>query len=170
MALPSMSEDGIKHEGKLRGSLKNERFKRNSATKGIVRYDARFIGTMRRFCAKPPAPIEVDRERLQLDDDVTRVAFWNHKFLAAELDRVEAFGQVKLVLDGTYKTNAQRLVLLGIGAVHLVVDGDRVHNRLVPMMFMLAHTEDTDAYGRWALVDELALQPSSSLSVHIRWR
>jgi len=49
-------------------------------------------------------------------------------------------------MDGTFKTNIQGLVLVGVGGVYLVAEGNTVHNRWVLLMCALCASEDGLAY------------------------
>jgi hypothetical protein len=108
---------------------------------------------MERFCERPPPNVDVVLHGLALEETCTRVVFYNAAFLEEALNRIKTQGGAKLVVDGTYKTNIGKLVLVGVGSVHLVVERGIVHNRFAPLMFMLSDSEDGDAYGQ--LLDTL---------------
>ena len=144
VAESKMSDAGIDHKGLLRGSLKTQRALFMQEPR---RYDGQFTGTMRRFCENPPDGVSIlDGPEPQVTEHRTRIGFYNKKFLAEALQRIKTQGGVKLVADGTYKTNIQRLVLVCVGAVYLVPDKNEVHNRFVPLMFAVTDAEDHEAY------------------------
>ena len=153
VAEAKMSQDGIQHKGEWHGQLKGARYRESCGTRGKRYYSAEFLGTMERFCASPPANVDVVLHGMLLEEHCTRVVFYNHAFLEEALNRIKTQGGAKLVVDGTFKTNIGKLVLVGVGAVHLVVEKGIVHNRYVPLMFMLSDAEDGDAYGQ--LLDTL---------------
>ena len=156
-----LSAMGVKHGGEWLGLLKGARYR---AAKTAPRYDGEFVGTMERFCAHPPPAVTVmPGSMLELTPTRTQIVFYNAELLAEALARIVKDGKVKLVADGTYKTNKQRLVLVGLGAVYLVVEGDRVHNRFVPLMFCLADAEDHLAYA--SVIEALLEVAQTSMDV-----
>ena len=104
--------------------------------------------TLLRFCESPPESVTcvVDGPSLGVSQDCTRIVFYNEAFLREGVERVLADGAARIVVDGTYKTNVQRLVLVGLGGLCLLNDGGHIRNRWVPWLFCLTHSEDEVAY------------------------
>eukprot|EP00973_Karenia_brevis_P032665 4509766-Karenia_brevis.AAC.1 len=66
--------------------------------------------------------------------------------MATGLRLMHEMRAVKLVVDATYKTNEQKLVVVAVGPVFLHSENDKVTNRFMPLVCVLANRENEDAY------------------------
>eukprot|EP00973_Karenia_brevis_P031605 4359586-Karenia_brevis.AAC.1 len=74
--------------------------------------------------------------------------------MMAGMKRMHSQAKVKLIVDGSYKTNEQNLVIICAGPVFLHVDhldgndktDEKVTNRFMPLACVLSHRENEAAH------------------------
>ena len=130
-----LTKRGVKHKGKWRKHLENARGGWKRANEEPPRFDAEFQDTMRQFCASPPAGLQCfyEGEGWEISEHVTRIGFIHTGQLAEALQRIIDTGAVKFVIDGTYQTNVQRLVLVQV-APPLCGQEDSMPRYVIPML------------------------------------
>ena len=165
----AMTNVGVVDAGRLRRSIAGVRY-RTGRRDGAGLYGGHFVASLRRFIANPPAPVSIEPAPVSVaSEDIVRVVFYNRELLDHAMHRfVQGRGSLKLVADGTYNTNVQKLVVVCVGLVFVVNDKGRVHNRFIPLTNVLANRENEDAYavamqmlldyGRTALGEDIAEQ------------
>jgi len=143
-----MTKDQVEHRGEYYAKLEKARYAARHIEKDGKRYDGTFVATLRAFCANPKAPVTcvLNDADLVVNADVTRIVFYHDAFLREGIQRLLKDRVARIVVDGTYKTNVQRLVLVGLGGLYLVNENGHIHNRWVPWMFCLSDSEDEEAY------------------------
>jgi hypothetical protein len=108
--------------------------------------DSSVRGMLRQFVNSSPSDLSFGDH--QIDSSATRIPFTCPPLarVAYEFMMLSPAG-LAFVLDGTYKVNAQSLVLLCIGVVGLnMISSSAIVNQMIPCYFALAHVEDDGAY------------------------
>ena len=113
------------------------------AAKGTSKhYSSVCIGALQHFLRQPPGNLRVFEERCVCEDQCVRIPF-------ASVEALAWFEQCRLtsfLLDFTFSTNAEGLLLGGAGPVGLYVGEDGLpHMRFVPVIMVLSHSEDDAA-------------------------
>lgn len=121
---------------------------RHRYLQGGLSYDGKFVETFKEFCRNPPAPVTV----LQTDElpiissDVVRVVFYEAENVRLAMKYLEDKDRCVLIMDATFKTNTQELVLAGLGISVLHVDRGVVRNRFWPVVCAVSDAEDEGCY------------------------
>jgi len=126
--------------------FKNHKSACASKSKGVV--DSSVRQSLKEFVSSAPSGVYFGKH--QIDEFATRIPFTIVALAAvaaAFMSNAPADEGIKLVIDGTYKVNAQKLVLLCIGVVGIAcLASGHIVNKFIPLFFALAHVEDDGAY------------------------
>ena len=135
LAEVTMTNAGVQHDGRLRRSIAGIRYRAGQADGQTRQYSGHFVGTLKRFMLNPPVPVSVEPPPVSnVSADRVRIVFYNDELMRHAMQNfVRGTSGLKIVMDGTYKTNIQRLVLVGAGFVFVVNENDKVHNRFIPL-------------------------------------
>ena len=137
--------------------LKNQRPSLKS--RKILDYQVDCLGALEKFAREPPAGVIIHTEHMQLTEKAVRLPF-ECAFME------EYFADCTLtcfLLDFTFKTNQESLLLGAIGPCGLRQTNSGPHVRFVPVLFMLAEAEDEEAHG---LLTRLFLQKAARFGKH----
>ena len=122
---------------------------------------AQCLATLRDFLAAPPAEITVVVEKVECTSERARIPFYS----VAGREKALEIKLPCMLMDFTFKTNREGLLLGAVGPVGLVMDKAGPSMRFLPVFFMIADAEDTDAhkmllnlYVHWA--DEAGIEIS----------
>ncbi|CAE7597065.1 unnamed protein product, partial [Symbiodinium microadriaticum] len=115
---------------------------RNSPMGGVAHYSLACIGELREFLDKPPPGVQLVEDMLELGPGCVRIPF-----SYPDVDEVlRASGLTKVLMDFTFQTNREGLLLGAVGPVGLHVDAKcGVTMRFIPTFFMLCTAEDSAA-------------------------
>ena len=118
--------------------------KAEALSKGIPKvYSADCIGGLKQFVNEEHANMHVFREHVDIAGGVVRVPFG----VPAAIERAKDLDLTGFLMDFTFKTNKNDLVLGVAGPVGLVTGTDGLpHMRFIPTVFMLSETEDSKAH------------------------
>ena len=139
-------------ERPARHQLKNQRPSLKS--RKTLDYPVDCLGALEKFAREPPAGVIIHTEHMQLTDKAVRLPF-ECAFME------EYFADCSLtcfLLDFTFKTNKESLLLGAIGPCGLRQTNTGPHVRFVPVLFCLAEAEDEEAHG---LLTRLFLQKAA---------
>ena len=116
---------------------------RKHGTRATKHYSSVCLGALEHFLQFPPDHLRVFQDRCVCEQDCVRLAF-------AATDALAWFEECELtsfLLDFTFKTNTEGLLLGGAGPVGLYVGKDGLpHMRFVPVVFLLSDAEDEEAH------------------------
>ncbi|CAE7487165.1 unnamed protein product, partial [Symbiodinium sp. CCMP2592] len=111
-------------------------------------YDGKFVSTFAAFCQNPPSPVVVlhTEETPLVSEETVRVLFYEQENLDAVIAYLRTQDRCVLVMDATFKTNVQDLVLASLGLVILHQVGGVVRNRFWPVVCAVCDKEDEPCY------------------------
>ncbi|CAE7591302.1 unnamed protein product [Symbiodinium natans] len=121
---------------------------RHRHLEGAKSYDGKFVSTFRAFCQNPPLPVAVlhTEETPLVSEETVRVLFYEQENLDAVIAYLGTQDRCVLVMDATFKTNVQDLVLASLGLVVLHQVGGVVRNRFWPVVCAVCDKEDEPCY------------------------
>jgi hypothetical protein len=118
-------------------------------------YPASFVETFRHFLANPPHPVTiisgVNCESV-VSEKETRVYFYKKDNMEQAINFPQLCTSANLIVDGTFNTNVQKLVLCCIGVCVLRVVEGIVKNSFLPLVFCLTHKENAVAWLCYSLL------------------
>lgn len=107
-------------------------------------YSAVCVGALERFLQENHDTMHVFHEHTVVSKEEIRIAFCS----ISALTDVQTSNMQCFVMDFTFNTNVEGLLLGAAGPVGLVIEkeGGLPHMRCFPQVFMLSHAEDEDAH------------------------
>ena len=146
-ALKAMRQGGVPTD--LRpstGQLKHAR--RQLQLDGRVDgYSVECLGEVQEFISNPPADVRVLEEHVICSSERVILPFCLKNM--DEVDRIWRETEMSsFLLDYTFQTNKEGLLLGAVGPVGLTVSSRGPSMRFLPVLFMLASSEDSDAQKR----------------------
>ena len=110
------------------------------------RYEGKFIETMKAFVSNPPAGIKIWKERAVVETERVMIPFVVEKLAAKAKSFQSSCGDLFYLMDGTFGTNVQDLVLLACGPAGVgVSQGDDPHMKCIPFSMCISDAEHQDA-------------------------
>ena len=154
--LKKMSKDGIPEDHRPKARQLESRNALLRGTAANRRYDGKFVDTMKAFCNNPPEGIKVWQEESVVEEKTIRIAFSVPDLTAKAVD-LQKSGDVFWLMDGTFNTNFQGLVLIGLGPAGIGIERNLPTMKALPYSFVLANAEDAEAC-KLAIQQPLSLQ------------
>jgi len=112
------------------------------------RYDGEFISTLKAFCNKDHENFTVITDNVIVTEERVSIPFYNKALSKIATGVSNAAGSIYWSMDATFNTNIHNLALLmiGVAASVLLSDSSLPSMRLVPIVFLVGHTENFEAY------------------------
>jgi len=141
--LQKMSVDGIPQDQR---PSSRQLEARNAYLRGAGgrRFDGKFVESMKAFCKDPPKGTRIWLDESIVDEKTVRIAF-SVNALTPKATELQKSGDVFWVMDGTFNTNLQGLVLIGVGPAGIGIERNLPTMKALPYSFVIASAEDAEA-------------------------
>jgi hypothetical protein len=128
------SDDSIKWQ--------NRQARKARSKPGVRLYTPFCIDGMQQFLNHPPEGVHIFREHVVITKERLRIPF----AVPAALELAKSCGLTSFLMDFTFQTNREGLLLGSAGPVGLWTEGVLPHMRFVPTIMLVSDAEDANAH------------------------